>query len=162
MTSEPLVSAVISAAIIATAVVALFSTRVSVSLIFLFYSSMLLGIAFTVYGDALVGLMQIVTFSGAVSVLFLTVILMTGESRLRIGAGPTTIAAATGGVVVVAVVLTRLVAAGGGAPPSSYPDVSMQTFAFLWEYRPWDLLVLVTVFAAAMVTVANLFSREPS
>ena len=155
-----ILSIAISVAIIATVLVALFSKEVSISLIFLFYASTLLGIAFTLYGNALVGLMQIVTFSGAVSVLFLTVMLMTGESKLDIGATRLTIAIAAGALIVVLAALVEISMGFGGSSPSSYPDMSLQTFSFLWEFRPWDLLILVTVFASAMVTVANLFSRE--
>ena len=157
MASE-LLSITISVAIFATVFVALFSRRVSVSLIALFWTSTLLGIVFTLYGDALVGLMQIVTFSGAVSVLFLTVILMTGESKLDIGATRLTIAAVAGALVLVALALTQVSFAGSSL--SSYTDASLATFSFLWQFRPWDLLILITVFASAMITVANLFSRE--
>jgi len=158
--ASDILSITLSIAIIATVLVALFSKRVSVSLISLFYASTLLGIAFTLYGNALVGLMQIVTFSGAVSVLFLTVILMTGESKLDIGATRFTIAIAAGALLIVLFALVEISMGFGGTPPSSYPDMSLQTFSFLWEFRPWDLLILVTVFASAMVTVANLFSKE--
>src|SRR5271157_6122646 len=86
MASE-LTAVLLSAALIGTALAALFSKKVSNSLIALFYTSIVLGVAFTVYGDALVGLLTMVTFAGAVSVLLLAVILITGESKLDIGAG---------------------------------------------------------------------------
>jgi NADH:ubiquinone oxidoreductase subunit 6 (subunit J) len=155
-----LLSIGISVAIVATALLALHSKKVSVSLIALFYASTLLGVAFTLYGDALVGLMQIATFAGAVSVLFLTVILLTGESKLDIRATRLTVATVAGALVLVALALIRTSSGLGGPSPSDYPDMSLLTFSFLWEYRPWDLLILVTVFASAMVTVVNLFSRE--
>ena len=159
MASE-IISVAVSAAIVATVLVALFSKRVSISLIFLFYASTLLGIVFTMYGNALVGLMQIVTFSGAISVLFLTVILLTGESKLDIGASRFTIAAVAGSMIIVFLALIKVSPGFGGFSPSAYSDVSLATFSFLWQFRPWDLLILVTVFASAMVTIANLFSRE--
>lgn len=159
MASE-LLSITISVAILATVLLALFSKKVSVSLIALFWTSTLLGVVFTAYGNALVGLMQIVTFSGAVSVLFLTVILMTGESKLDIGATRLTIAAVVGALVLVILALTQVSPGLVGLSPSEYTDVSLATFSFLWQFRPWDLLILITVFASAMVTVANLFSRE--
>ena len=107
MASE-LLSIAISAVILATVLVALFSKKVSVSLIALFWASTLSGVVFTAYGDALVGLMQIVTFSGAVSVLFLTVILMTGESKLDIGATRLGIMAVAGALVLVILALTQV------------------------------------------------------
>ena len=158
--ASDLLSIVLSAAVVATVLVALFAKKVSISLIFLFYASTLLGIIFTVYGDALVGLIQIVTFSGAVSVLFLTVILLTGESRLDIGASRLTLASVAVALVLVLLAMTQLMQKLAGLTASTYTDVSLPTFSFLWQFRPWDLLILVTVFAAAMVTVANLFSRE--
>ena len=63
-------------------------------------------------------------------------------------------------MLLVALALVAVFSGIGGSSPSSYPDVSLQTFSFLWEFRPWDLLILITVFASAMVTIANLFSRE--
>jgi NADH:ubiquinone oxidoreductase subunit 6 (subunit J) len=158
--ASELLSIAISVAILATVLVALFSKKVSVSLIALFWTSTLLGVVFTAYGNALVGLMQIVTFSGAVSVLFLTVILMTGESKLDIGATSLAIAAVVGALVLVILALTQISPGLVGSSPSEYTDVSLTTFSFLWQFRPWDLLILVTVLASAMVTVANLFSRE--
>jgi NADH:ubiquinone oxidoreductase subunit 6 (subunit J) len=158
--ASELLSITISVAILATVLLALFSKKVSVSLIALFWTSTLLGVVFTAYGNALVGLMQIVTFSGAVSVLFLTVILMTGESKLDIGATRLTIAAVVGALVLVILALTQVSPGLVGLSPSEYTDVSLATFSFLWQFRPWDLLILITVFASAMVTVANLFSRE--
>jgi len=158
--ASELLSVAISVAILATVIVALFSAKVSTSLISLFYASTLLGIAFTIYGNALVGLMQIVTFSGAISVLFLTVILLTGESKLNIGARRLTITVAAGAMIFVALALIQVLSGLGGSSPSEYSDMSLQAFSFLWEFRPWDLLILITVFASAMVTIANLFSRE--
>lgn len=151
---------VISGVLLATVLVALFSKKVSVSLIALFYSSIVLGIAFTYYGDALVGLLTMVTFAGAVSVLLLSVILMTGESKLDIGAGRLTIGltALTLAVAVSAFyVLTSGLTGGLG---EGFSDISLGVMAFAWQFRPWDLLILVTVFAAAMLGVANLLARE--
>ena len=158
MSSE--LSVGISVALVATVLLALFSRKVSVSLIALFYASTILGVAFTIYGDSLVGLMQIATFAGAVSVLFLTVILMTGESKLDIKASRLAIATVAGALALVVLALIRVADGFGELAASDYPDVSIATFQFLWGFRPWDLLILVTVFASAMVTIVNLFSRE--
>jgi hypothetical protein len=149
----------IGGVLLATVLVALFSNKVSISLISLFYSSIMLGVTFTVYGDTLVGLLTMVTFAGAVSVLLLSVILITGESKLDIGAGNASVGltALTAAVAVSCVyVLTSGLA---GAPTGILPDVSTSVMAFAWSYRPWDLLILVTVFASAMLAVANLLSR---
>jgi hypothetical protein len=151
---------VLSGVLLATVLVALFSKKVSVSLISLFYSSIMLGIAFTVYGDALVGLLTMVTFAGAVSVLLLSVILMTGESKLDIGAGRFELGLTA---LTLAVVVTSFYALSGGlsgAIPEGFPDLSLSVMAFAWQFRPWDLLILVTVFTSAMLGVANLLARE--
>ncbi|HXY56363.1 MAG TPA: hypothetical protein VEH01_02005, partial [Nitrososphaerales archaeon] len=109
----------------------------SSSLIALFYASVILAVIFTIYGDTLVGLVQMATFAGAISVLTLSVILMTGESRLALGVRK------LGGVAVVALlifiaVVFSLMEGGGSASPSSYPDISSQVLVFLWTNRPWD------------------------
>ena len=150
----------IAGILLATVLVALFSRKVSISLIALFYSSIMLGVTFTVYGDALVGLLTMVTFAGAVSVLLLSVILITGESKLDIGAGKASsgLTALTLAVVVGSIYV--LISGLSGAPSSAISDVSTTVMIFAWQFRPWDLLILVTVFASAMLAVANLLSRQ--
>lgn len=151
---------VLSAALIGTAGFALLSSKVSTSLILIFYSSVFLGLIFALYGDSLLGLIQMTTFAGAVSVLTLTVILLTGEPKLGLGAKGRWTAAGAG--VAVAAMGAFLLFSGGGplAPSTSYEDISLQLLAFIWQYRPWDLLILVMAFASAMVTITNLLSRE--
>jgi NADH:ubiquinone oxidoreductase subunit 6 (subunit J) len=149
-----------SAALLGTAVTALYSRRVSVSLIMLFYSSLVLGLIFTVYGSILIGLLEIVTFAGAVSVMLLTAVLMTGESDLRMGAGAAR-ASLVGAAVVAAIAASSLVfgqVPGGGATAEGLSPTSI--IQFIWLYRPWDLLILLMVFASSMVVVVNLFSKE--
>jgi NADH:ubiquinone oxidoreductase subunit 6 (subunit J) len=150
----------IAAVLLATVLVALFSKKVSISLIALFYSSIILGVAFTVYGDALVGLLTMVTFAGAISVLLLSVILITGESRLDIGGGASSLGL-TALTIAVAVASVYVLMNGlAGAPTSTFSDLSTSVMTFAWQFRPWDLLILVTVFASAMLGVANLLSRS--
>lgn len=150
----------VSGVLVATVLVALFSKKVSVSLISLFYSSIMLGIAFTVYGDALVGLLTMVTFAGAVSVLLLSVILMTGESKLDIGAGGFELGLTALTLAVVVSAFYTLTGGLSGGPLGGFPDISLAVMAFAWDFRPWDLLILVTIFASAMLGVANLLARE--
>jgi NADH:ubiquinone oxidoreductase subunit 6 (subunit J) len=152
---------ILSGALVATVAFALFSTKVSSSLIALFYSSMILAVIFTISGDALLGLVQMATFAGAVSVLTLSVILMTGESRLGLGVRKLGLAAV---LALVAFAAAAFYAIKGGpvSPfPGSYTDLSNQVLTLLWVDRPWDLLILVMAFASAMVTISNLMSREP-
>jgi len=149
-----------SAVLLGTAVVALFSKRVSVSLINLFYSSIMLGIIFSLYGGVLVGLLHIVTFAGAVSVLLLTAILMVGESKLEINASRGAVVVLGGVLVVAAAAAYKLLTAlpGGPSPLPSIPSTAL--LQFIWLDRPWDLLILLMVFASSMIVVVNLFSKE--
>jgi NADH:ubiquinone oxidoreductase subunit 6 (subunit J) len=140
--------------------VALLSQKVSISLISLFYSSVMLGVIFTVYGDTLAGLLTMVTFAGAVSVLMLAVILMTGESKLNIGASRVSVGLLALTLAVALASAYALAAGGGGSGIGDFPDISTNVMTFVWLYRPWDLLILVTVFSSAMLGVANLLSRE--
>jgi NADH:ubiquinone oxidoreductase subunit 6 (subunit J) len=149
--------------LVAAVVVALFSKSVSVSLIGLFYASIATGLIFTIYGSILVGLLEIITFAGAVSVLLLTAILMTGESKLDIGATKLKIVLLVMSLAVVVVaslsLLTGLpIPSSASTKPSSLAPADL--LQFVWQYRPWDLLILLVVFASAMVAVTNLFSKE--
>lgn len=151
---------VVSGVLVLTVLIALFSRKVSVSLIALFYSSIMVGVIFTIYGDTLVGLLTMVTFAGAVSVLLLTVILMTGESKLDIGAGKTSLGLMA---LTLAVAIASVYSLTSGLPGSlggNYSDVSQDMMSFIWQYNPWDLLILVMVFGSAMLGVTNLLSRE--
>jgi len=160
MDPSELQAVLLSAALVATVGFALFSSKVSSSLIALFYSSVVLSIIFTLYGDTMVGLVQMATFAGAVSVLTLTVILMTGEDRIGLGVRKL-------GTILVLPLLAfagasfYLLSGGSGPSAVSYADISNQVLVFLWVNRPWDLLILVMAFASAMVTISNLMSREP-
>lgn len=151
-----------SAVLLVTAAVALFSKRISISLITLFYSSITLGIIFTIYNGVLVGLLHIVTFAGAVSVLLLTAILMVGEPKLDMNASKGAVATLAAVLVVVVIAAYKLLSrlpTGLGAV-SSYPPTAL--LQFVWLFRPWDLLILLMVFASSMIVVVNLFSREES
>ncbi|MFI5404837.1 MAG: hypothetical protein ACHQYR_03825 [Candidatus Gagatemarchaeaceae archaeon] len=137
---------------------ALYSKKVSTSLILLFYASLFLGLTFTFYGDALLGLLTMVTFAGAISVLLLTVILITGESALPLGAKRAGLALVPSAAIVGAVSLYSIFQGQGASVAAT--DVSLAVMSFAWSVRPWDLLVLVVVFAAAMIGVVNLLGRE--
>lgn len=155
MSSE--IALLLSAALLVTVLAALLSKSMSVTLIMLFYSSLILGIIFTVYGAVLVGLLHIITFAGAISVMFLTVILMTGQSDLDIGRRRLLLIVSTVTILVVAAASYQLFSsslAGTGQLPAG------ELLTFIWTYRPWDLLILIIVFACAMTVIANLLSRE--
>jgi NADH:ubiquinone oxidoreductase subunit 6 (subunit J) len=149
----------LSAALVGVVAVALFSSKVSTSLIMLFYASIVLGATFTLYGDSLVGLLEMITFAGAVSVLLLTVILMTGQPDLTIGVRRASIIGTLAALSVAAACAYAIFVGSSGTPSLSSNDISIGVLGFIWQYRQWDVLILVTVFASAMVTVANLLSE---
>ncbi|MDG6910367.1 MAG: hypothetical protein JRN08_08365 [Nitrososphaerota archaeon] len=157
MASE-LVPVLLSGGLFATVAAALASRKVSNSLIALFYTSMVLGVTFTFYGDALLGLLTMITFAGAISVLLLSVVLITGESKLDLGARKLTLAAVP--LVTLTGALAAAVVFSGQAGGQDTTDTSLGVLAFLWTLRPWDLLILVTVFGAAMVSVISLLGGE--
>jgi len=153
-----LVALLISGALFVTVATSLLASKVSYSLISLFYASIVLGVAFTVYGDGLLGLLTMITFAGAISVLLLSVVLITGESKIGLGArelalGAIPLAAAIGGISLVAVFSGK----AGGLATS---DSSQAVLSFLWTLRPWDLLILIVVFAGSMVAIVSLLGRE--
>jgi len=153
-----LVALLISGALFVTVAASLISSKVSYSLISLFYASIVLGVGFTVYGDGLLGLLTMITFAGAISVLLLSVVLITGESKIGLGArelalGAIPLAAAIGGISLVIVFSGQ----AGGIATS---DSSQAVLSFLWTLRPWDLLILIVVFAAAMVAIVSLLGKE--
>jgi len=156
MTGE--VALLLSAALLVTVLGALFSRSMSITLIMMFYASIVLGVIFTIYEGILVGLLHIVTFAGAVSVMLLTVVLMTGQTDLNIGKRSLLLLISAVTILVV-----------GAASYSVFSAVSsttvqqlqtMDILSFIWTLRPWDLLILVIVFSGAMTAVVNLLSKE--
>lgn len=158
--ANEILAAGLAAALVLTAVAALGAKKVSTSLIMLFYSSVVLGVTFTLYNDALIGLVHMATFAGAVSVLLLTVILMTGESNLAIGGRRIALVLAGVTVLVVLASISTITSGGPALAPSQSQDISLQVLGFVWNYRPWDLLALIMVFASSMVAVVSLLSKE--
>lgn len=156
--ASDLVPLLLSGGLVATVALALASSKVSNSLIALFYTSMVLGVTFTVYGDALLGLLTMITFAGAISVLLLSVVLITGESKLDLGARRLALAAVPLVALVGALAAAVVFSGQGGGQGAS--DASQGVLAFLWTMRPWDLLILVTVFGGAMVSIISLLGGE--
>lgn len=152
------IALLLSGALFATVAAALLSSKVSNSLIALFYTSIVLGITFTVYGDTLLGLLTMITFAGAISVLLLTVVLITGESKLEFGARRLAIAAIPLLAVIGAVCFLVLFSGQASGIPAT--DSSLGVLSFLWTLRPWDLLILMVVFSGAMVAIISLLGGE--
>jgi len=155
MTGE--IALLLSAALLVTVISALLSRNMSITLIMMFYASLVLGVIFTIYQGILVGLLHIVTFAGAVSVMLLTVVLMTGQTELDIGKRPLAILLGTVTVLVVAAASYSLFST---VPTGVQQAQPMNILSFVWTYRPWDLLILVIIFSGAMTAVVNLLSKE--
>ena len=155
MTGE--VALLLAAALLVTVLGALISRSMSITLIMMFYASLVLGVIFTIYQGILVGLLHIVTFAGAVSVMLLTVVLMTGQTDLSIGKRSLALSLGAVTILVVAAASYSLFSAA----PSGLPQAqAMNILSFIWTLRPWDLLILVIVFSGAMTAIVNLLSKE--
>ena len=156
--ANEVVPLLLAAGMLGTVAVALLSTKVSNSLVSLFYTAIILGVTFTFYGDALLGLLTMITFAGAISVLLLSVVLITGESKLGLGARRALLSAIPAAALVgTASVLALFTGQAGGQNAS---DSSIGVINFLWTLRPWDLLILTLVFAGAMVGIISLLGGE--
>jgi len=149
-------------------IVALMVRKLVWSLILLFYSSIIFGLVLITYGASFAGLFHIITFAGAVSVLFMVILMIVGgeassTEKLRkenyIGAGL---------AILFAIPFVMLVSNFAPLPnmideQSQLAELTFQVngpLGFLWNVRSWDLLLVVILVAAAMVGVMNLFSRE--
>ena len=130
-----LVPILLVGSLLATVAAALGSRKVSNSLIALFYASMVLGVTFTVYGDALLGLLTMITFAGAISVLLLSVVLITGESKIDLGASRLALAAVPVVALTVALAAAAVFSGGGGGQGAT--DISLGILSFVWTSRPW-------------------------
>jgi len=151
------IALLLSAALLVTVLGALFSRNMSITLIMMFYASLVVGVIFTVYQGILVGLLHIVTFAGAVSVMLLTVVVMTGQTDLNIGKRSLAFLLAAITILVVGAASYSLFS----PVPSDVQQVqTMNILSFVWTLRPWDLLILVIIFSGAMTAVVNLLSKE--
>lgn len=149
--------------------VALMIRRLVWSLILLFYSSIMFGLLLMTYGATFAGLFHIITFAGAVSVLFMVILMIVGSPALsrndKLGKENF-----LGMILAVlaAIPLIALVSNFEPLPNSMTEQVQLSALAtkpnsaleFLWLMRSWDLLLFVVLLAAAMLGVMNLFSRE--
>lgn len=153
------VALLLCAALLVTVIAAIFSKSISVTIIMMFYASLVLGIVFTIYQGVVVGLLHITMFAGAMSVMLMTVVLMTGESKLDIGNRKLAALLATITILIVAASSYSLFS-GASSLPQSTPQPAEGILVFVWMFRPWDLLILIVIFAAAMIGVVNLLSKK--
>lgn len=163
------IALILGVMLVGVTLVALMIGRLVWSLILLFYSSIVFGLLLMTYGAAFAGLFHIITFAGAVSVLFMVILMIVGGSALSYAdkLGKENFLGMMLAVLA-AIPLILLVSNFEPFPNRvteqpqlsglvSQPDGPL---GFLWLMRSWDLLLVVILVAAAMLGVMNLFSRE--
>ena len=148
-------------------IVALMVRKLVWSLILLFYSSIVFGLLLISYGAIFAGLFHIITFAGAVSVLFMVILMIVGGQALSDKIGKENL---TGMILAVLAAIPLVIIVSNFQPFPVRLDERTQLLGlasqpnnalwFLWALRSWDLLLLVVLVAAAMLGVMNLFSRE--
>ena len=148
-------------------IVALMVRKLVWSLILLFYSSIVFGLLLISYGATFAGLFHIITFAGAVSVLFMVILMIVGGQALSDKIGRENF---TGMILAILAAIPLVIIVSNFQPFPVRLDERTQLLglasqpnnplAFLWALRSWDLLLVVILVAAAMLGVMNLFSRE--
>ena len=148
---------------------ALLIKRLVYSLIMLFYSGLLLGCIFLSYGASYAGLFEIITFAGAVSVMFMVILMLIGGEPTPTGQRISReqvvgLVLSVLGFLVVASILWQF-----GPSPAPVEETvlarqmgfaSDDPLTFLWSLRSWDILFLVILVSAALAGILNLFSKE--
>jgi NADH:ubiquinone oxidoreductase subunit 6 (subunit J) len=163
------ITLILGAMLVGVTLVALMIRRLVWSLILLFYSSIVFGLLLMTYGATFAGLFHIITFAGAVSVLFMVILMIVGGSGLSY-AGKLGKENFFGMMLAVltAIPLILLLSNFQPFPNRIVEQAQLSTLTtqpkspieFLWVMRSWDLLLVVILVAAAMLGVMNLFSRE--
>jgi NADH:ubiquinone oxidoreductase subunit 6 (subunit J) len=163
------ISLILGVMLVGVTLVALAIRRLVWSLILLFYSSIVFGLLLMTYGANIAGLFHIITFAGAVSVLFMVILMIVGGSALSYTGklGKENLVGITLAILA-AIPLILLVSTFQPLPSWMSEQAQLSSLAtqpdsarsFLWKLRAWDLLLVVIVVAAAMMGVMNLFSRE--
>jgi NADH:ubiquinone oxidoreductase subunit 6 (subunit J) len=157
----PLILAVL---LVASSTGALLVRRLLWSLILLFYSSLLLGGVLFWYGAVYAGLFHIITFAGAVSVMFMIILMLVGQDQPEehgvirstfLGA-----ALAIFGLVLFTIAIGQLIPAPNRILESGTVAPSVNDLSFLWSFQSWDLVFVLLPVTAAVLVLVNLFSKE--
>jgi NADH:ubiquinone oxidoreductase subunit 6 (subunit J) len=163
------IALVLGVMLVAVTLVALMIRRLVWSLIMLFYSSIVFGLLLMSYGATFAGLFHIITFAGAVSVLFMVILMIVGGEALS-STGKLGKENFLGMILAVLAAIPLLTLVSNFEPlPNVITEQAQLSglttqpdgpLGFLWLMRSWDLLLVVILIAAAMLGVMNLFSRE--
>ncbi len=162
-------SLLLGAMLVGVTITALMVRKLVWSLILLFYSSIIFGLLLISYGAAFAGLFHIITFAGAVSVLFMVILMIVGGQAFsymdKLGKENY-----TGMILAILAAIPLIILVSNFQPFPVRLDERTQLLSlasppsnplvFLWALRSWDLLLVVVLVAAAMLGVMNLFSRE--
>jgi NADH:ubiquinone oxidoreductase subunit 6 (subunit J) len=162
------ISLILGIMLVGVTIVALMVRKLVWSLIMLFYSSIIFGLLLISYGATFAGLFHIITFAGAVSVLFMVILMIVGGQAFsytdKLGRENY-----VGMIIAILAAIPLVVLVSNFEPfPVSVQEQTQlvglsqagDPLAFLWALRSWDLLLIVILVAAAMLGVMNLFSRE--
>jgi NADH:ubiquinone oxidoreductase subunit 6 (subunit J) len=157
----PLILAVL---LVASSISALLVRRLLWSLILLFYSSLLFGGILFWYGAVYAGLFHIITFAGAVSVMFMIILMLVGQdqpeptgSKRTSFLGPVF---AILGFILFVIVIGQIVPAPNEIVESTIVGASVDDLRFLWSFQSWDLVFVTVPVTAAVLVLVNLFSKE--
>jgi len=163
------VTLILGTMLVGVTIVALMVRKLVWSLIMLFYSSIIFGVLLISYGATFAGLFHIITFAGAVSVLFMVILMIVGDQTLS-NTDKLSKENYTGMVLAILAAIPLVVLVSNFNPFPARLDEGTQLLGlagqynnplwFLWALRSWDLLLVVILVAAAMLGVMNLFSRE--
>jgi NADH:ubiquinone oxidoreductase subunit 6 (subunit J) len=157
----PLILAVL---LVASSISALLVRRLLWSLILLFYSSLLLGGILFWYGAVYAGLFHIITFAGAVSVMFMIILMLVGQDQPEttgfkrasfLGA-----LFAIVGFVLFVMVIGQIVPAPNKIVENTIVGASVDDLSFLWSFQSWDVVFVIVPVTAAVLVLVNLFSKE--
>ncbi len=157
----PLVLAVL---LVTSSIAALVVRRLLWSLILLFYSSLTLGSILLWYGAVYAGLFHIVTFAGAVSVVFMVIIMLVGQDQPERRTLTPELLAGVALAILAAVpfvlLLEQLTTSQNRIPESLLVSSSEDELSYLWNFQSWNILFLLVPIAATILSVVNLFSKE--
>lgn len=156
----PLVLAVL---LVASSVSALLVRRLLWSLILLFYSSLLLGGILFWYGAIYAGLFHIITFAGAVSVMFMVIIMLVGQDVSEKGPFTPTLTGlglAFLGLIPFVLFTRQLQPVQNAVQETALVSSSIDDLAFLWKYQSLNIIFILLPVTVAILAVINLFSKE--
>ena len=160
---------ILGSMLVSVTIVALTVRKLIWSLIMLFYASIMFGLILITDGSAFAGLFHIVTFSGAISVLFMVIMMIVGNQAStqidKPGKSPVV------GIIITTLAAIPLILIVSNFTPlpnriseqlqlSGTQNPPTDPLSFMWTMRSWDLILITILVASAMLGIVNLFSRE--